>query len=296
MMPSSASCRRRMSCQKSESSASIAIASSRARESAWSRRTMKNSSRLLAAMPKNLARSSRGWPALACSKTRLLKESQLSSRSKYSDGSRRSGSAAAVSAVFAGARRVRRATVGLMALPVCHFNANGNLLRFPPPDEGAGEFTVRFEDDSFIYAPCIDVHIREPGGSQLLFVVGLVQRASQATDPQFHIPTDSGGYLAPHDDVGYREPAARLEDAEGFGQHLTFIRREVDDAVRNVDIDGARGERDRLNIAFQEFHVAGAGLALVVAGEVEHLVGHIEPVHLTRRPNTTRGEQYVDAA
>ena len=119
MMPSSASWRRSVSSQKLRQLGEHRRGPCRgARESAWSSRTMKNSSRLLAAMPKNLARSSSGWPALACSSTRSLNESQLSSRSKYSDGSRRSGSVAVVSATLAGTRRGRRAAVGLMAMPL----------------------------------------------------------------------------------------------------------------------------------------------------------------------------------
>ena len=39
-----------------------------------------------------------------------------------------------------------------------------------------------------------------------------------------------------------------------------------------------------------------AGFALIVARQVEHLVGHVEPVNLSRRADTARGQQHVDAA
>ena len=40
----------------------------------------------------------------------------------------------------------------------------------------------------------------------------------------------------------------------------------------------------------------GAGLALVLVGEREHLVGHVEAVGFAGRSDALRGEQHVDAA
>ena len=56
------------------------------------------------------------------------------------------------------------------------------------------------------------------------------------------------------------------------------------------------GERDVLDQALQEVDVRCAGGARVLAGESEHLVGHVEAVDGSGRPDTLRREEDVDAA
>jgi hypothetical protein len=50
------------------------------------------------------------------------------------------------------------------------------------------------------------------------------------------------------------------------------------------------------DVAFEEFDVGDAGLGAVVAGEAEHLVGHVEAVGGSGRPDPAGGEQDVGAA
>ena len=47
---------------------------------------------------------------------------------------------------------------------------------------------------------------------------------------------------------------------------------------------------------FEELDVLGAGAALVLVREREHLVGHVETVDLARRPDALGRQQHVDAA
>ena len=49
-------------------------------------------------------------------------------------------------------------------------------------------------------------------------------------------------------------------------------------------------------VALEELDVLGARLALVLAREREHLVGHVEAVGLAARADAARREQHVDAA
>ena len=56
------------------------------------------------------------------------------------------------------------------------------------------------------------------------------------------------------------------------------------------------GERDGLDLALEPVDVLDAGLGLVGAGEVEHLVGHVEAVGGAGRADAAGGEQDVDAA
>ena len=57
------------------------------------------------------------------------------------------------------------------------------------------------------------------------------------------------------DDVRDGEAAAGLEDARGLAQDLGLVRREVDDAVGEHDVDGGGGERDRLDVALEPVDV-----------------------------------------
>ena len=76
----------------------------------------------------------------------------------------------------------------------------------------------------------------------------------------------------------------------------SLSRGQVDDAVRDDDIDGVVGERDGLDLAFQKLDVLDARLLLVFAGERQHLVRHVEAVSFARGADAARGKQHVDAA
>ena len=56
------------------------------------------------------------------------------------------------------------------------------------------------------------------------------------------------------------------------------------------------GQRDRLDRPLQELDVLDARLPLVVAGELEHLVGHVEAEGLAGRADAARGQEHVDPA
>jgi hypothetical protein len=49
-------------------------------------------------------------------------------------------------------------------------------------------------------------------------------------------------------------------------------------------------------VAAQPLHVGDAGVGLVVAGEVEHLVGHVQPVGQPGGADPAGGEQDIDPA
>ena len=48
------------------------------------------------------------------------------------------------------------------------------------------------------------------------------------------------------------------------------------------------------DFALQELDVFEAALALVLLGEGQHLVGHVQAVGLSGRPDPPGGEQHVD--
>ena len=79
-------------------------------------------------------------------------------------------------------------------------------------------------------------------------------------------------------------------------QHPVLVAGQVDDAVRDDDIDGVVGQRDGLDLALQELDILDARLLLVFAGERQHFVGHVEAVGLARGADAARRKQHVDAA
>ena len=56
------------------------------------------------------------------------------------------------------------------------------------------------------------------------------------------------------------------------------------------------GQRDRLDLAAEEHRVLRAGLARVGAGQVQHLLGHVQAVRLPGRADPAGRQQHVDAA
>ncbi len=81
-----------------------------------------------------------------------------------------------------------------------------------------------------------------------------------------------------------------------FPQDGELVGGQVDDAVGDDDVDAVRGQWDVLDLAAQELDVGGSGLGCVVAGEREHLLGHVQPVGLAGGAHAPGGQERVNAA
>jgi len=103
-------------------------------------------------------------------------------------------------------------------------------------------------------------------------------------------------YRSAHNNIGDSETATGLEDAEGFAEDAILVRGKVDDTVRNDDVNRVVGEGDVLDFAFEELDVGDAGLALILAGEGEHVVGHVEAIGFPGWANAPCGEEHIDTA
>src|ERR1039457_416235 len=147
-----------------------------------------------------------------------------------------------------------------------------------------------------IYAGCFDVDGFEAGRVEFGDVFRIFEGACDAAYPQLDMPTHFGGNISRDDDIGDREPAAWFQYAEGFAQDAIFVGREVDHAIGNDDVDGIIGQGDILDLTLEEFDVVDAGFELVLAGQGEHFVGHVETVSFARGSYATGGEQDIDAA
>jgi hypothetical protein len=62
------------------------------------------------------------------------------------------------------------------------------------------------------------------------------------------------------------------------------------------DIDGIVWQRDGLDLAFEKLDIFDAGFLLVLSGERQHVVGHIEAVSLAGWADPPRRKKNIDAA
>src|SRR5581483_10283257 len=191
--------------------------------------------------------------------------------------------------------------IGCSGLAAGGVTARARLAR---PDERARESTVDVGRDSIgvqsalgqerarvfdlINAPRLQLHIGKASGAQLGGVVVLLQRTGNAADPQFHAAANIGGHVATDDDVGHGEAAAGFEHAKGFAQHGVLVAGQIDDTVGDDHVDRVVRQRDVLDGAFEEFDIRRAGLALILACEGEHLVGHVQAEDFAGGADTLR--------
>src|SRR5690606_8213700 len=206
-------------------------------------------------------------------------------------------------------RSTRRRRPGLRA---ARGSAARGRFRLARPDERAGHLAVHLRSDAIhvdtrlrekrsrvlylIDAPRFDRGIREAGGLQLRNVLVIAERPGNTPDPEFQVPANLGWHLAADDDVRDGETATRLQHAERFAQGDVLVDREVDHAVGDDHVDRVVRKRDGLDRALQELDIRGAGLPLILAREREHLVGHVQAIHLASRADALRRQQHVDAA
>ena len=87
-----------------------------------------------------------------------------------------------------------------------------------------------------------------------------------------------------------------LQYAKGFAQDGIFVGRKIDYAIRDDDIDGIVGQRECVRFRLSGIRRFRLRFLLVLVGEREHFIGHIEAVGFSGRTNALRGEQHVDSA
>src|SRR5882724_636412 len=183
---------------------------------------------------------------------------------------------------------------------------------FGGANEGADEFAVDERCDSFdieagrsekiasfidfVNASGLDVHGFETGGIKFISVFVLLECAGNAAHPEFHALANGSGDFTANDDIGDGETAAGFQHAEGFAEDTILVAGKIDDAVGDDDVDGVVRQRDVFNDALEKFNVFDAGFFLVLAGEREHFVGHVQTVGFAGGADSSRGEDDVNAA
>src|SRR4249920_3481577 len=142
----------------------------------------------------------------------------------------------------------------------------------------------------------LDLDLAEPRTLQTRAALVERQRAGDASDEAPSLGPRRGREVIGRHDVADPDPAARLEHATHLLEHRELVCGQVDHAVRDDHVDARVRQRDVLDVALEELDVLGARVGCVAPGEIEHLVGHVEPVRVAGRPDPSRREQHVDPA
>src|ERR1700693_2675024 len=136
----------------------------------------------------------------------------------------------------------------------------------------------------------------ETRGRQLGSIFVFLQRPGNTAHPQEDILPDLRQHFAPGYYIGDGQPAAGPQHTEGLGQHLVFIRGEVDHAVGDNDIHRIVRQRDGFDLSLQKLHVARPGLGFVLVRQSQHFISHVETIRFAGWTDTPGRQQNVDAS
>src|SRR6266545_1618781 len=95
----------------------------------------------------------------------------------------------------------------------------------------------------------LELHVPEADPHEDLDELSLRESTGNSTSPEVDVSTDRFGEFVTHDDVCVEEPSARLEHAEDFGVRDRLVRGEVQDSVRDHDVDACVRERQRHGVS-----------------------------------------------
>src|SRR5439155_45209 len=123
-------------------------------------------------------------------------------------------------------------------------------------EKGAGMFNP-------INAGWFDLDFFEPGCLEFRSIFIFRERAGDTADPQKHALANFGRHGTASDNIGNGKTPAGFQYAECLAQYAIFVRGEIDDAVRDDDIDGVVGKRNVLDLTLEEFHIVYTGLFLI---------------------------------
>mmetsp|Transcript_26515 Transcript_26515/g.74189 ORF Transcript_26515/g.74189 Transcript_26515/m.74189 type:complete len:294 (-) Transcript_26515:284-1165(-) len=142
--------------------------------------------------------------------------------------------------------------------------------------------------------------IRESDLARQVLKVVPVQRSAQALAPEHLVLLEVHGHAAVGIHVRKVQLATRLQQAEALLQHGFLVGAEVDDAVGDDDVEGFRLELEvlqLLEVSLLELDVGESELfgvvLLVLAGDVQLLVGHVDADDLAGGTDQLGGDVHV---
>src|SRR5438309_7234833 len=123
--------------------------------------------------------------------------------------------------------------------------------------------------------------------------LSLRESAADSAGPELGVVDDGLRELLRTHDVGDREPAARLEDAEQLTDHGALAEGQVDDAVRDHHVHAGIWQRNVLHPPLVALHPqtrgGGVRFSLATHGRIQ-----IDADHAARRPHLPRRDDAVE--
>src|SRR5437588_832538 len=136
-------------------------------------------------------------------------------------------------------------------------------------------------------------HALEPRFLEQCEHLSLRESAADSAGPELGIVDDGLRELFRTHDVGDREPASGLEDAEQLSDHGALAKGEVDDAVRDHHVHARIGQRNVLHpsLVARHPHAGSGGMRLRLA---THRRVQIDADHPALRPHLPPGDDTVE--
>ena len=143
----------------------------------------------------------------------------------------------------------------------------------------------------------LDLDRLEAGGGELAAEVLLGERAGDAAGPLLPCPRRVASSMSGSATTSLtaKRPPGRSTRAASRNTRGLSAERLITQLLMITSTD-ASGSGISSIVALEELDVLGPGLALVLARELEHLVGHVEAVGLAGRTDALRREQHVQPA
>src|SRR6185369_6647339 len=118
--------------------------------------------------------------------------------------------------------------------------------------------------------------------------------AGDTPDVCAYVPADVFGECSQQHDVADCEVSSRFEDAKHFTKYGRLVRAEVDDAVRDNEIDGIIVNGNVFDLTLTELNVSRAEFCRVFAGAREHVIRHVNADDMTGRANLIPSKECVE--
>ena len=190
---------------------------------------------------------------------------------------------------------LRALKLTLVTLP-CTRSRSGALVGGVNPSPGQHAMFLQFRAGQRMARD--DPDIRETRVLQRARVVRLGDRS--AMQPATTIETDRAAGIdrLAQNDVRYREPSARREDAKGFPIHRGLVGAQIDDAVGDEHIRARVRQRRVLQRSLAELDrtIVQPGLRHRFFRPFDHLRREIDAEHLAAFADLARGQDHVDTA
>ncbi len=152
--------------------------------------------------------------------------------------------------------------------------------RFAGPHERTHELAFYLQSDSIdidtsagekfscvLYAidPCrLQVDLFEANVCQFPAILLLFEGSRDTVNPQFNVVANWRWHLASHHHIRDCEATPRSEHAESFRQDTVLVTGQVDDTVRDNDIDRVVRQRNLFDLTLEKLDIFNSGLALIL--------------------------------